>query len=90
VLGGALGKSGIVVDTHFARLARRFGWTAHTGPDKIERDVAVRHHRLRIPESLGERASRGNRKFQQGAIESVNPKLGSVSGSARSLKILND
>jgi hypothetical protein len=41
VLGGAPGKSGIVVDTHFAWLARRFGWTAHTDPDKIERDVAA-------------------------------------------------
>jgi endonuclease-3 len=41
VLGGAFGKPGIVVDTHFARLARRFGWTTHTDPDKIERDVAA-------------------------------------------------
>jgi len=30
-----------VVDTHFARLVRRFGWTAQTHPDKIERDVAA-------------------------------------------------
>jgi endonuclease-3 len=41
VLGGAFGKPGVVVDTHFARLARRFGWTAQTQPDKIERDVAA-------------------------------------------------
>jgi endonuclease-3 len=41
VLGGAFGKPGIVVDTHFARLARRFGWTAQTDPEKIERDVAA-------------------------------------------------
>jgi endonuclease-3 len=41
VLGGAFGKPGIVVDTHFARLARRFGWTAHTDPDKIEHDVTA-------------------------------------------------
>jgi endonuclease-3 len=41
VLGGAFGKPGIVVDTHFGRLARRFGWTAHTDPDKIEGDVAT-------------------------------------------------
>lgn len=41
VLGGAFGVPGIVVDTHVARLARRFGWTAQTGPDKIERDVAA-------------------------------------------------
>ena len=41
VLGGAFGKPGIVVDTHFVRLARRFGWTAETDPDKIERDIAA-------------------------------------------------
>jgi endonuclease III len=41
VLGDAFGKSAIVVDTHFGRLARRFGWTAHTDPDKIEQDVAA-------------------------------------------------
>jgi endonuclease III len=41
VLGDAFGKPGIIVDTHVARLARRFGWTAHTDPDKIERDVAA-------------------------------------------------
>jgi endonuclease III len=41
VLGGAFGQPGIVVETHFARLARRFGWTAQTDPDKIERDVAA-------------------------------------------------
>src|SRR5258707_14833474 len=41
VLGDAFGKPSIVVDTHVARLARRFGWTAHTDPDKIERDVAA-------------------------------------------------
>ena len=41
VLGDAFGKPSIVVDTHFARLARRFGWTAQTDPDKIERDVAA-------------------------------------------------
>jgi hypothetical protein len=28
-----------VVDTHFARLAGRFGWTAHTDLDKIEHHV---------------------------------------------------
>lgn len=41
VLGAAFGVPGIVVDTHVARLARRFGWTAQAGPDKIERDVAA-------------------------------------------------
>jgi endonuclease-3 len=28
------------VDTHFARLARRFGWTTQHDPGKIEKDVA--------------------------------------------------
>jgi endonuclease III len=41
VLGDAFGQPGITVDTHVARLARRFGWTAHTDPDKIERDLAA-------------------------------------------------
>ncbi|NKX53402.1 endonuclease III [Arthrobacter mobilis] len=40
VLGNAFGVPGISVDTHFARLARRFGWTEATDPDKIEADVA--------------------------------------------------
>jgi endonuclease-3 len=38
VLGDAFGKPSITVDTHFARLARRFGWTAQTDPEKIEQD----------------------------------------------------
>jgi hypothetical protein len=41
VLGDAFGKPSIVVDTHVARLARRFGWTAQTDANKIERDVAA-------------------------------------------------
>jgi endonuclease-3 len=41
VLGDAFGKPAITVDTHFARLARRFGWTEQTDPDKIEQDVAA-------------------------------------------------
>jgi endonuclease III len=41
VLGNAFGVPGITVDTHFARLARRFGWTEHEDPEKIERDVAA-------------------------------------------------
>ena len=41
VLGDAFGKPGLTVDTHVARLARRFAWTEHADPDKIERDVAA-------------------------------------------------
>ncbi|MCX9191350.1 endonuclease III [Carbonactinospora thermoautotrophica] len=41
VLGNAFGKPGITVDTHFARLARRFGWTRQTDPDKIEQEVGA-------------------------------------------------
>lgn len=41
VLGDAFGKPSLAVDTHFARLARRFGWTAQRDPEKIERDVAA-------------------------------------------------
>jgi len=39
VLGNAFGIPGITVDTHFARLSRRFGWTAQSDPVKIEREV---------------------------------------------------
>ena len=39
VLGNAFGLPGITVDTHFGRLARRFGWTSATEPDKVEADV---------------------------------------------------
>jgi endonuclease-3 len=41
VLGNAFGVPGITVDTHFARLSRRFGWTTQTDPDKIESDVGA-------------------------------------------------
>ena len=40
VLGNAFGVPGITVDTHFGRLARRFGWTTNTDADKVEADVA--------------------------------------------------
>ena len=39
VLGNAFGIPGITVDTHFARLARRFGWTEQTDPVRIEQEV---------------------------------------------------
>jgi len=41
VLGNAFGVPGITVDTHFARLARRFGWTTRTDPVKIESEVGA-------------------------------------------------
>ena len=41
VLGNSFGVPGITVDTHFGRLARRFGWTTHTDADKVEADVAA-------------------------------------------------
>jgi endonuclease III len=40
VLGNAFGVPGIAVDTHVARLAARFGWTAAVDPVKIEADIA--------------------------------------------------
>jgi len=39
VLGNAFGIPGITVDTHFGRLARRFGWTAQDDPVKVEHEV---------------------------------------------------
>jgi endonuclease-3 len=41
VLGNAFGVPGITVDTHFGRLARRFGWTTQTDPDKVETEVGA-------------------------------------------------
>ena len=39
VLGNAFGVPGITVDTHVGRLARRFGWTEETDPEKVEADL---------------------------------------------------
>lgn len=39
VLGNAFGVPGITVDTHVARLSRRFGWTEQTDADRIEADL---------------------------------------------------
>jgi endonuclease-3 len=41
VLGNAFGIPGITVDTHFGRLARRFGWTAQDDPVKVEHEVGA-------------------------------------------------
>jgi endonuclease III len=41
VLGNAFGIPGITVDTHFGRLARRFGWTTQDDPDKVEQEVGA-------------------------------------------------
>jgi endonuclease III len=41
VLGNAFGVPGLTVDTHFGRLARRFGWTTNTDAEKVESDVAA-------------------------------------------------
>jgi endonuclease-3 len=41
VLGNAFGIPGITVDTHFFRLARRFGWTTQDDPVKIEQEVGA-------------------------------------------------
>lgn len=40
ILGNAFGVPGVVVDTHFLRLSRRFGWTRSTDPVEVEREVA--------------------------------------------------
>ena len=41
VLGNAFGVPGITVDTHFGRLARRFGWTEETDAVKAEHAVGA-------------------------------------------------
>jgi endonuclease-3 len=40
VLGNVFGVPGITVDTHFGRLARRFGWTGSDDPVKVELEIA--------------------------------------------------
>jgi endonuclease-3 len=39
VLGNAFGVPGITVDTHFGRLARRFGWTSESDPERVEAEI---------------------------------------------------
>ena len=41
VLGNAFGVPGITTDTHFIRLSRRFGWTDHEDPVKVEHAVGA-------------------------------------------------
>jgi endonuclease III len=41
VLGNAFGIPGITVDTHFGRLARRFGWTSEDDPVRVEHEVGA-------------------------------------------------
>jgi endonuclease-3 len=41
VLAEAFGVPGITVDTHFGRLARRFGWTVEDDPVKVEHEVGA-------------------------------------------------
>ena len=41
VLGHAFDVPGITVDTHFGRLARRFGWTKSLDPVKVEHEVGT-------------------------------------------------
>ena len=41
ILGNAFGIPGITVDTHFGRLARRFGWTTQDDPVKVEHEVGT-------------------------------------------------
>ena len=55
ILGNAFGVPGITVDTHFGRLARRWGWTREEDPVKVElainelvprRDWTILSHRV--------------------------------------------
>ena len=40
ILGNAFGVPGIAVDTHVGRLVRRWGWTQHEDPVKVEQAIA--------------------------------------------------
>jgi endonuclease-3 len=39
ILGGIFGEPGMVVDTHVRRISQRWGFTTHSDPVKIERDL---------------------------------------------------
>ncbi|MGY0231257.1 endonuclease III [Longispora urticae] len=41
VLGDGFGVPGLTIDTHFQRLATRFGWTTSTDPVKIEHEIGA-------------------------------------------------
>ena len=41
VLGNAFGVPGLTIDTHFGRLARRFGWSTSQDAAVVEKDVAA-------------------------------------------------
>jgi endonuclease-3 len=48
VLGVAFGlPEGVVVDTHVQRVSQRLGWTTHTTPEHIEKDLMARFPRDR-------------------------------------------
>ncbi|MFY9809545.1 MAG: endonuclease III [Pseudonocardiaceae bacterium] len=40
ILGNAFGVPGIAVDTHVGRLVRRWGWTEHEDPVKVEQTLS--------------------------------------------------
>jgi endonuclease-3 len=40
ILGNAFGMPGITVDTHVGRLVRRWGWTEHEDPVKVEKAIS--------------------------------------------------
>ncbi|MGH3687507.1 MAG: endonuclease III [Pseudonocardiaceae bacterium] len=40
ILGNAFDVPGITVDTHFGRLTRRWGWTEHEDPVKVEQAIS--------------------------------------------------
>lgn len=40
VLGNVFDVPGITVDTHVGRLSRRWGWTRHENPVRVEEDIA--------------------------------------------------
>jgi len=39
ILGALFGKPAVIVDTHFARVAYRLGWTSHIRPERIEKEL---------------------------------------------------
>lgn len=84
VLGTAYGiASGVVVDTHVARIARRLGLTAEKNPEKIERDlialfaekewIALSH---RLIQHGRRRCTARKPKCEECPLESLCPRIG--------------
>jgi len=94
VLGTAFGiPSGVVVDTHVARVSARLGLTRHTDPVKIEHDLAALLPRKEWIHFAHRMIAHGrqvclarNPKCDQCPLESICPKIGVQPPKGKPLK----